>query len=64
MARDSAARPHESLKLRIKDVVFKISQDKKQYAEVLLNGKTGSRHSESFFDQFVKAIDRPNTINK
>jgi len=37
MARDSAARPHELLKLRIKDVVFKISQ-------ALLNGKTGFRH--------------------
>jgi hypothetical protein len=36
MARDSA---HELLKLRIKDLVFKISPDKKQYAEVLLNGK-------------------------
>jgi hypothetical protein len=44
MARDSAARPHESLKLRIKAVVFKISPDKKQHAEVLLSGKTGSRH--------------------
>jgi integrase/recombinase XerD len=41
MARDSA---HELLKLRIKDEVFKISPDKKQYAEVLLNGKSGFRH--------------------
>lgn len=45
MARDSAARPHELLNLRIKDVVFKISPDtKQQYAEVLVNGKTGTRH--------------------
>jgi integrase len=45
MSRDSAARPHELLKLRIKDVVFKLTPDnKKQYAEVLINGKTGSRH--------------------
>jgi integrase len=46
MSRDSAARPHELLKLRIKDVVFKLTPDgsKKQYAEVLVNGKTGSRH--------------------
>ena len=44
MSRDSAARPHELLKLRIKDVVFKITPDsKKQYAEILLNGKTGTR---------------------
>ena len=44
MSRDSAARPHELLKLRIKDVVFKVTPDKKQYAEILVNGKTGSRH--------------------
>ena len=44
MSRDSGARPHELLKLRIKDVVFKLTADKKQYAEILLNGKTGTRH--------------------
>lgn len=44
MSRDSAARPHELLKLRIKDVVFKLTVDKKQYAEILVNGKTGTRH--------------------
>src|SRR5919198_2782934 len=45
MSRDSAARPHELLKLRIKDVVFKVIPDsKKQYAEILVNGKTGTRH--------------------
>jgi hypothetical protein len=44
MSRDSAARPHELLKLRIKDVVFKLTPDnKRQYAEMLLNGKTGTR---------------------
>jgi integrase len=43
MSRDSAARPHELLKLRIKDVVFKLTHDKKQYAEILVNGKTGTR---------------------
>jgi integrase len=43
MAGDSAARPHELLKLKIKDVVFKFTPDKKQYAEVLVNGKTGNR---------------------
>jgi integrase len=42
MSRDSAARPHELLKLRIKDVVFKLTSDK-QYAEILINGKTGTR---------------------
>jgi integrase len=45
MSRDSAVRPHELLKLRIKDVVFKLIPDsKKQYAEILVNGKTGTRH--------------------
>jgi integrase/recombinase XerD len=44
VSRDSAARPHELLKLRIKDVVFKLTPDKKQYAEILVNGKTGTRH--------------------
>jgi integrase/recombinase XerD len=44
MSRDSAARPHELLKLKIKDVIFKLTPDKKQYAEILVNGKTGTRH--------------------
>jgi hypothetical protein len=43
MARDLSARPHEILNLKIRDIVFKIAGDK-QYAEVLVNGETGSRH--------------------
>ena len=43
MARDLSARPHEILNLKIKDVIFKSAGDR-QYAEVLVNGKTGSRH--------------------
>jgi integrase/recombinase XerD len=43
MARDLSARPHEILNLKIKDIVFKTAGNK-QYAEVLINGKTGSRH--------------------
>jgi hypothetical protein len=42
MSRDSAGRTHELLKLRIKDVKFKVTPDKKQYAEVFVNGKTGT----------------------
>jgi integrase len=42
VARDTSCRPHEILKLRIKDIVFKISGNC-QYAQVLVNGKTGSR---------------------
>lgn len=44
MSRDLSARPHEILNLKIKDVVFKTVDSGKQYAEVLVNGKTGSRH--------------------
>jgi integrase len=43
MARDLSARPHEILNLKIKDIIFK-AVGNKQYAEVLVNGKTGSRH--------------------
>jgi integrase len=42
MSRDTSCRPHELLALKIKDIVFK-NVDKYQYAEVLVNGKTGSR---------------------
>jgi integrase len=43
MAKDTSCRPHELLKLRIKDVNFKITPDKYQYAELMVNGKTRSR---------------------
>lgn len=43
-SRDSSCRPHELLKLKIKDVVFKMTPEGRQYAEVLVNGKTGQRH--------------------
>jgi integrase/recombinase XerD len=42
ISRDSSCRPHELLKLRAKDVVFKTSGDY-QYAEIVVNGKTGTR---------------------
>ncbi len=47
VSRDTSCRPHEILKLRIKDIVFKTTGNNNnnyQYAEVLVNGKTGSRH--------------------
>ena len=44
MANDTSARPHELLNLKIKDIIFKITDDRKQYAELHINGgKTGSR---------------------
>jgi integrase/recombinase XerD len=42
LSRDSSCRPHELLKLRIKDIVFKTSGGY-QYAEITVNGKTGTR---------------------
>lgn len=43
ISRDTSCRPHEILKLKIRDLVFKTSGNN-QYAEVLVSGKTGSRH--------------------
>lgn len=43
ISRDLSARPHEILNLKIKDIVLK-NAGNKQYAEVLVNGKTGTRH--------------------
>ena len=42
MAVDTSCRPNEILRLKIKDIIFKMSDDK-QYAEVLVNGKTDIR---------------------
>lgn len=42
ISRDTSCRPHELVKLKIRDVVFKTAGNY-QYAEVLVNGKTGSR---------------------
>ncbi len=43
MTLDTSARPHELLNLKIKDVKFKVSSEGIQYAEITVNGKTGSR---------------------
>ena len=44
MARDSSARPHELLKLRIGDIHLKIEpSSRRQYAEILVSGKTKTR---------------------
>jgi integrase/recombinase XerD len=44
ISRDTGCRPHEILKLRLRDITFKTTRGGHQYAEVLVNGKTGSRH--------------------
>jgi integrase len=43
MVHDTSARPSELLSLKIKDIVFKLSSDGIQYAEVHVSGKTTSR---------------------
>jgi hypothetical protein len=43
IARDTSARPHEILHLKIKSVIWNKTPDGKVYANVLVNGKTGSR---------------------
>lgn len=48
ISRDTSCRPHEILRLRIKDVVFKTAGGDYQYAEVLVNRKTGSRSTPLF----------------
>jgi integrase/recombinase XerD len=42
VVRDTGCRPHEILKLKIKDISFK-SVGGRQYAEITVNGKTGTR---------------------
>jgi integrase/predicted nucleic acid-binding Zn ribbon protein len=42
LSRDTSCRPDEILKLKIRDITFKIANNY-QYAEALVNGKTGSR---------------------
>ncbi len=44
ISRDASARPHEILGMKVRSVHFKLTDDEKQYAEVLVNGKTGSRY--------------------
>lgn len=39
MAKDTSCRPHELLKLRIKDINFKITPDKYQYSELMVKWK-------------------------
>jgi integrase/recombinase XerD len=43
ISRDLSCRPHEILKLKIKDLTFKSIGKNGQYAELVVNGKTGTR---------------------
>lgn len=42
VARDLGCRPHEILKLRISSISWRLIENR-QYAEVVVNGKTGTR---------------------
>ncbi len=44
VARDTGCRPHEMLKLKIKDVVVQQLENGYQVARITVNGKTGTRH--------------------
>jgi integrase/recombinase XerD len=61
--RDTGCRPHEILNLKIKDVAFKIIGDK-QYAEITVNGKTGTRtlpliHSIPYLKEYLSNGQHP-----
>jgi integrase len=43
IAIDTSARPHELLNLKIKDIIFKITEDGKQYAEITIAGGKSPR---------------------
>jgi integrase len=47
VAHDSSCRPSEILGLKMKSIVFKTT-GQHQYAEILVNGKTGTRHMPLF----------------
>jgi integrase/recombinase XerD len=48
ISRDSSCRPSEILGLKIKDLNFMLTVDKKQYAQITVNGKTGTRNIPLF----------------
>jgi integrase len=63
---ETSCRPHEILNLKIKDIVFKCA-DQNQYAEILVNGKTGTRVIPFFCSiPYVKdwILDHPQTGNR
>jgi integrase len=67
LANDMSARPHEILNLKIRDILFKVTEDSIQYAEVhITSGKTGSRtlpliHSLPYLKEWFE--DHPTGTN-
>jgi integrase/recombinase XerD len=67
IARDTSARPSEILKLRVRDINFKRAGDK-IYAEIAVNGKTGSRiiplfNSIPFIKDWINNHPQPGNPN-
>jgi integrase len=67
VSRDASTRPDEILKLRVKDINFKLSGDK-TYAEISVNGKTGSRviplfNSIPYIRDWIKNHPQPGNSN-
>jgi integrase/recombinase XerD len=67
IARDTSARPSEILKLRVREINFKRAGDK-VYAEISVNGKTGSRiiplfNSIPFIKDWLNNHPQPGNAN-
>jgi integrase/recombinase XerD len=67
ISRDASTRPDEILKLRVKDISFKLAGDK-TYAEISVNGKTGSRiiplfNSIPYIRDWIKNHPQPGNSN-
>jgi site-specific recombinase XerD len=68
ISRDVSARPHEILGIKVRSVHFKLTDDEKQYAEILVNGKTGSRHiplidSIPYLKDWIDSHPQPGNTN-
>ena len=60
ISRDLSCRPHEILKLKIRDLAFKFTGNNGQYAELVVNGKTGTRPIPlNRFNPLSERLSRP-----
>ena len=67
ISRDTSARPSEILKLRVKEINFKLAGDK-TYAQISVNGKTGSRiiplfNSIPYIKDWINSHPQPGNPN-
>jgi hypothetical protein len=68
VSRDASSRPHELLGMKIREIYFKVTGDNKQYAEVHINGKTGTRSiplfdSIPYLKDWINAHPQPGNPN-